>query len=384
MTVGLVLGDGSHSALLTPDQVGTNIPVYVYATITGSSAPTLQANGTVQLSTGQFEGLQYLYYNINNAPTDVGGGAGEQDGKIVSATLNSALGFNANGSQVGAISSSEATQQSTGISVGGTSLTSYAKPRAASVVYQNATTTVGGTTYVHPTGQANTPGNSILVQGNSVSFLVETLEYQYNSYNAATVPGSEVSTTLSVSVPSISAPYNGSNYTQNITSKPSGGLGAGNTYTSVVPNTYVSGGTPGAPASILQPSVTFTDALQGDVNLDGQVDGDDLTLLGFNYGTSGNNWTGGNVDGNPSGDVAGDQLTLLGFNYGTAYSSSILGDFTPGEAAFASGDYGNPLAIVASPTAEIAGGASVPEPTTLSLLAIGGVALLSRRSRRRA
>ncbi len=79
----------------------------------------------------------------------------------------------------------------------------------------------------------------------------------------------------------------------------------------------------------------------GDFNLDGAVDAGDLALLGTNFGAAGSfGWADG--DANGDGVVDAGDLALLGSNFGT----------------------------VVHP---------VPEPVTMSLLAIGGAALLRRR-----
>jgi hypothetical protein len=81
----------------------------------------------------------------------------------------------------------------------------------------------------------------------------------------------------------------------------------------------------------------------GDFNLDGEVNAGDLALLATNYGTVGD-WGWATGDGNGDGNVDAGDLAMLATNYGT----------------------------VVHP---------VPEPVTLSLLAVGGAALLRRRSR---
>ncbi len=79
----------------------------------------------------------------------------------------------------------------------------------------------------------------------------------------------------------------------------------------------------------------------GDFNLDGAVDAGDLALLGTNFGAAGSfGWADG--DANGDGVVDAGDLALLGSNFGT----------------------------VVHP---------VPEPVTMSLLAIGGAALLRRK-----
>ncbi len=106
-------------------------------------------------------------------------------------------------------------------------------------------------------------------------------------------------------------------------------------------------------------TVSNTDILvkytyEGDANLDGIVNGDDYDLIdnGFNNDLTG--WRNG--DFNYDGVVNGDDYTLInnGFNNEGAGT----------------------LTIVAQDTAQVA---SVPEPTSLWLLAAGMASLLARR-----
>jgi autotransporter-associated beta strand protein len=105
----------------------------------------------------------------------------------------------------------------------------------------------------------------------------------------------------------------------------------------------------------------------GDATLDGQVDGSDYSRIdnGFLNGLTG--WYNG--DFNYDGVIDGSDYTLIDNAYNTQGA--------------------NLAAEVASPTAQIAGGASaggasaVPEPTTLGLLALGAMGLLGRRANRK-
>ena len=101
----------------------------------------------------------------------------------------------------------------------------------------------------------------------------------------------------------------------------------------------------GVAANLTDGQVIVT--IQGDTNGDGIVSLADLTILATNYGTEGC-WNYG--DFNNSGTVSLADLTILATNYG---------DIAPG--------------------APGGGPAPIPEPASLSMLAIGGFALLRRK-----
>jgi hypothetical protein len=84
--------------------------------------------------------------------------------------------------------------------------------------------------------------------------------------------------------------------------------------------------------------------IPGDVNLDGQVDGLDLTYVGAYWQVSGTDWITGDLNGD--GETNGLDLNIVGENW-------QVGVPAPGE--------------------------TVPEPTTLALLALGATAMMLRR-----
>ena len=93
----------------------------------------------------------------------------------------------------------------------------------------------------------------------------------------------------------------------------------------------------------------------GNVNEDGKVDINDLTIVLNNYGKTGQTWTQGSMDGDPTGTVDINDLSLVLSNYGMTYGAS-------------------------------SGIKAVPEPSCVVLLGIGAVGLLAfaYRKRRRA
>jgi len=94
------------------------------------------------------------------------------------------------------------------------------------------------------------------------------------------------------------------------------------------------------------------DTEMGDINLDGNVDLDDLTILGTFYGVEGEHgWAQGDLDGKgASADVDLDDLTIFGTYYGSQRSHTT-------------------------------GGSPVPDPPSLLLAMAGALALVRRRRR---
>ena len=99
----------------------------------------------------------------------------------------------------------------------------------------------------------------------------------------------------------------------------------------------------------------------GDANLDGKVDASDYSLIDSGYASNGADTGWYNGDFNYDGVINGSDYTLIDNAFNT--QGGQISD------------------EIATPTAEIAGSASVPEPTTLSLFCLGTAGLLSRRRR---
>ena len=65
-------------------------------------------------------------------------------------------------------------------------------------------------------------------------------------------------------------------------------------------------------------AVVGTPTLAGDVNLDGRVDINDLTIVLANYGQAGKTWTQGSIDGDPTGTVDINDLTIVLASYNSS------------------------------------------------------------------
>src|SRR3989442_6087278 len=108
-----------------------------------------------------------------------------------------------------------------------------------------------------------------------------------------------------------------------------------------------------------------------DANLDGVVNGQDVTIVGNNFGqTTSGQWFLGDFDYN--GKCDGTDVSILGTTFGK--TSPILSP------AQLSAEFGS--AFAAAFESGQSGGSSVPEPTGLTLLGLGAGGLMARRRRR--
>lgn len=93
-------------------------------------------------------------------------------------------------------------------------------------------------------------------------------------------------------------------------------------YTLYIPSTALAGTTDTPPPDY---TYSFT-VLQGDLDLDGTVDFDDLLTIAQNYGLSGRSYSQGNLTRDSSGRVDFDDLLLLAQSYGNTVVPTQWGD----------------------------------------------------------
>lgn len=107
-------------------------------------------------------------------------------------------------------------------------------------------------------------------------------------------------------------------------------------------------------AAVNSNSILVSQELLGDANLDGIVNGADITAVLNHFGNPTNSWSQGNFDGGPTIDLTDLSYVLNNFGLTNPNASAAPGTFG-----------GNPTAT--------------PEPTSLAVLASGAAMLLSRR-----
>jgi hypothetical protein len=128
----------------------------------------------------------------------------------------------------------------------------------------------------------------------------------------------------------------------------------------------------GNPAGLSSGTIEVAYTLLGDANLDGTVNGEDFTILASNFNQSVTSWDQG--DFNYDGTVNGEDFTLLAANFNQQVSGAASAGDDAALEAFAAAN-GITLPTSSQP-------ASVPEPATTGLLALGALGILARRRRR--
>ncbi len=365
LTINLQLPGGGTSMLIGGGQTNTDIPIQVWATVTGTttiSPVPVAGNSTSnpEVQSGVFDGLQYLYYNVLNSDstgTEITGGIDTATGE--GPTLNTALGLAANGSQAGAVPNT-----ANGISVGSaTSIASVAKPRASAALFDNYAS------FNQSLGQYQERGNdgtNIATTGATASFLLETINFKPTAFNPLT------KTTFTLGLPSAALTASAatdlqpSNYFQDVTSQ---NLGTGKPPASTITNGGTKNGSP-----TIGTQVVIEDTLAGDANLDGVVNSADLLILAQNYNKTGTTFATGDFNGD--GTTNSSDLLLLAQNYNASVST-----LTPSVVTALDSTAG--ASFVAQFKADLAAVAAVPEPTTFATAAAATVGLLARRRRRR-
>jgi len=414
MTVGAYLGpiggaSPSTNNYLTPDQNGTAIPVYIYATVTGTN-PVTTVPGTpqaTQISVGNFNGLQYLYYNL----LATGGNSSGIKGGITGETLNSVLGFDSSstGNGVGITGTDPSGNASAGIAsqlgtvqlaagsnlaaattvvavgtpaalntatpVSSSAMTDFAKPRAGGPVWSNFASYNSSTGYTYKNDGTNiiigTGTNGLAT--NQVAFLVEKFNYTPSAFTPSTA-ANKVSTSFSVQ-----APFNGStsllasvSYAASNSFNDSGttvytySSATGSSLAPITSSNYSSGHT-----------ALLTDTINGDANGDGQVGFSDLGLVLTHYGATDTKWGDGNfLFSTTANTVVGfGDLGLVLTNYGASLGS------LPSTVVADSALLSDPQAVALLESVGVTPVSAVPEPVSLGAIGLLAVAGLRRRRR---
>ena len=359
LTVNLQLPGGATSMFIGGDQTNTDIPVQVWATVTGTTpinpVPTGGTSPTAAATTGVFDGLDFLYYNVKNSNTTgtlISGG-------VSSAPLNTVLNYNGQGSQVGTIANTP-----NGFSLGSNaSIGGVAKPRGARTVFDNFSSSNGSGGYnVRGGDNVNIRINS----PTSVSFLVQTLNFRPSAYaqrNKTTftvdLPTTALLASITGSATGLYAPANWSEDTTNQVG------------TNGMPEP-VSGNKNTSPTVGTQ--VVIQDTLAGDANLDGTVGFTDLTTVLQNFNTTTSLFSRGDFNGD--GAVNFTDLTSLLQNFNV----SLL-PVTPSFVAASPAVFADPAAVTLLRSYNFVPTA-VPEPSSVAALAVTASALMTRSRRR--
>jgi len=147
----------------------------------------------------------------------------------------------------------------------------------------------------------------------------------------------------------------------------SGFNGGGWNSSGTVSPVAIADGMDGLVSGLSSGAVEVKYSLIGDASLDGTVTGSDFTILVGNLGKAASGWDQGNF--NYDGLITGDDFTALVGNLAISNSSASTGLPASDYAAIDAFAAANGLL------------ADVPEPVSLGLLAISGLAILARRRR---
>jgi hypothetical protein len=244
--------------------------------------------------------------------------------------------------------------------VGGTN--SAAGGTATLTVNNFGTLSVTGTLEVWNRGRVNlsspiTPVGKLTITGNGIVNLNGGLAINYGT------PGSDPITTI---VSYLSTGYAGGAWTG--TSGIISTSAAGSTSPTLSLG-YADGNTDiNTPAAANQVLVKLT--LAGDANLDGNVNFNDLDIVGQHLNTTGNDWAKGNFTYDPAGAVNFNDLAIIGQNLNQTINN-------------AAAELGGTIVGLGG-IAPVQDTIVTPEPTAFALAAIAASGLLPRRWRRRA
>jgi hypothetical protein len=333
---------------LTPDNTATDVPVFVYATVTGATSVTGGTN---------FQGFQYGYYNINFANVHAAINA-TLDAGTTAFTAATNDNFSGNGSFVGSTANT-----GSGILAGSTTVISdiaHARSLSTLPVWNNSAV-AAGKAYVS-------------ADGKSVSFLVETLQVKPGAFTVSTAAAnSQNYTKFSVTTPSLAAldaTVQSANWNEDSNTTASDGSSTS------IKNT--STGSYGATTSF----VTFEDTVNGDANANGGVDSNDLLAVLQHFGVTTSSWANGSflaATGHAATDPTVDSNDLLivlqNFN-------QTLVPITPTVIGADSALLADPQAVALLESFNFVPTAVVPEPMSLGIMGLVGVAALGRRRRR--
>jgi hypothetical protein len=203
LTINLQFADGSTAYQLTPNDIGSTIPVQVWGTITTSTP----------MSSSYHNGLQYVYYDVLSSLPN--GPGTLVDGQVTSVALSQE--FDANGSQQGVL---EDANGDTVTDLGplnantspGSLMTALPKARSGGAIWNDS--------------DPSDPDIVVSADDRSVSFLLETLYFQVNSDEG-------IETDYSIVIPTLAQNYAPASWFEGVpVEQPGQGVGAQYTHSS--------------------------------------------------------------------------------------------------------------------------------------------------------